>query len=168
MKPVEFLGQWIAAAVVLCLLEWFATGGLLAPLMTYAVLWRFVKKLAAIVKRQGAIAKQRAVALGLTMLLMIGVLEITMLGNNSARDRLQNVVDACGRYKAKYQKFPDTLEALVPEFLSRIPPAKAALLMSQFLYYVPSSIQHSLTYVALPPFGYCIYDLEASQLKCLD
>jgi len=51
----------------------------------------------------------------------------TTLNNQLALHRAEKLIQACNSYKAEYKQYPDELEELVPEFISRVPSAKFAL-----------------------------------------
>jgi hypothetical protein len=56
----------------------------------------------------------------------------------------------------------------VPEFLPAVPRAKYTLAYGEFTYWASSEKDHTLMYVALPPFGRRLYHFEQGVWTQLD
>jgi hypothetical protein len=56
------------------------------------------------------------------------------LQNRMAEHRAVKLGDACLAYRAKYQHYPQNLNALVPEFISSVPVARYGLPSDRFVY----------------------------------
>jgi len=63
--------------------------------------------------------------------------------------------------------FRVSLDELVPVFTDHIPNAKYAYLSASF-YYVSSPEDHSLFYMAFPPFGHPTYSFEGNKWGYVD
>ncbi len=57
------------------------------------------------------------------------------------------IIEACNRYHAKYQRWPERLEQVTPEFLPSIPPARYTVLFAKYSY---NGFSHTLGYDSLP------------------
>lgn len=65
-------------------------------------------------------------------------------------------------FHTKHQRYPKSLEDLVPGFIDAVPVAKYTLGLNQFWYYSDEQYA-SLFYVALPPFGRLTYDFTRDE-----
>jgi len=91
------------------------------------------------------------------------------LNNRTARERAQALVRACEEFKAKHQHYPETLEALVPEFIPRVPSPKWVSCLSPNVFsYSSVTGQHRLEYVAIPPSGKVAYVFEQGRWRFRD
>ena len=81
--------------------------------------------------------------------------------------RANALVSAVKAYHSKYQRYPGSLNELVPEFAQRIPRAKYTLLFS-FFWYGTDEGNAILFYVAVPPFGRRTYSFARDQWIYLD
>ncbi len=87
--------------------------------------------------------------------------------NLMAQDHARTVIAAAEAFKAKFGRYPDRLDELVPAFLPEVPNAKPAGMMPRFLYYA-SADGHTLMYTVLPPFGRRLYTFEEQRWSALD
>jgi hypothetical protein len=75
--------------------------------------------------------------------------------------RAVKIGDACLAYRAKYNRYPERLDQLVPEYFSSVPPARYGILSGEdFSYSADDGPQPFLYYECLPPFGNCYYYIE--------
>jgi hypothetical protein len=85
-----------------------------------------------------------------------------------AESRAKRVISACEAFATDHGgAYPHDLRELVPRYLSDVPDAKYTLLANKF-YYFEHQNQHTLLYVAIPPFGRRTYDLERKRPGYLD
>ena len=84
-----------------------------------------------------------------------------------AERRADTLIAAVRRYEARHQRLPDTLQALVPEFLPAVPRAKYTLILGNFIYSAVEG-RHLLMWVVIPPFGRQLYNFEADRWTTLD
>ena len=89
-----------------------------------------------------------------------------------AARRADALVAACHAYQAKYGRYPERLEELVPEFVDRVPRAKYVVMGGTFEYSVwpaeGAERRHMLRYVVVPPFGRRLYYMEERRWTRLD
>lgn len=92
-------------------------------------------------------------------------------GKMAAR-RADALVAACHGYEAKYGRYPERLEELIPEFITGVPRARYVVAWGEFDYYVRpaegAERHHTLKYVVIPPFGRRLYQLEERRWSRLD
>jgi hypothetical protein len=94
------------------------------------------------------------------------------LNNEIAKSRADKVISAVKQYKAKYQRYPETLQTMVPEFLPSVPQAKYTFLGNNFMYWrhayenLPENA--TLLYIRIWPFGRPIFSFEQDQWGFID
>jgi hypothetical protein len=90
--------------------------------------------------------------------------------NRMADRRAVAIGKACLAYRSKYNHYPKTLDELVPEFMSSVPPAKYTLGASSSFFYIPGfdDREPMLFYEAIPPFGRRFYHMETGAWGFLD
>ena len=110
---------------------------------------------------------KRALAKGLfanAMVFSLGAgLHVAAARGNAviAGRRLELMVSAAEKYKAKYGKYPENPEALAPEFLAKVPRAKYTLLWGGF--YIADG---KIMYVSPMMFMTSGYDMAAGRRMC--
>ena len=95
---------------------------------------------------------KRLINLGVYLAAVILVLALNRAQNVLAANRGDQLVAAVKAFHSKYQQYPESLSALVPEFISSVPPAKYTASYSQFSY-IKTDTSATLYYTELPPFG---------------
>ena len=95
------------------------------------------------------------------------VFVLNSANNRVAASRGETLVSAVNAFHTKYQRYPESLSALVPEFIERVPRAKYTLLYGDFMY-VKSEGGALLYYIARPPFGRPTYDFNRGAWGYLD
>jgi hypothetical protein len=161
----------LIAAIVIYVIDGLAFGqGAIAFLTAVAfLLMGGFKTLAAIIKREPLSKKPLAKAV-IYSLCFAAVVSTIVTNNKLAKSRAETVVSAVKQYKAKYRRYPNALQALVPEFLPSVPLAKYSLLFNDFTYW--RRVGHggsetddyaTLFYVAIPPFGRPTYNFEQAR-----
>ena len=104
-------------------------------------------------------------AIYMTAVVLVVVLNIT--NNKIAQRRANALVSAVKAYHSKYQRYPGSLNELVPEFAQRIPRAKYTLLFS-FFWYKTDEGNAILFYMTVPPFKHRTYSFAHDQWIYLD
>jgi thiol:disulfide interchange protein len=128
--------------------------------LSLAVIFFFIPQLLfTLFKRNKELAIERLIRTCIYIFVIIAVFFSVRLINNYASFNARKLVKACNDYHAKYNKYPDKLEELVPEFLSYIPKAKPVLMFNNFNYFSYKD-KHVVWYVVLPPYGRHFYNLE--------
>ncbi|MFP2928280.1 hypothetical protein ACLESO_24395 [Pyxidicoccus sp. 3LG] len=97
------------------------------------------------------------------------VLRPNRAGSERARKSADVLIAACRAFQAKHGRLPDTLEALVPEFLPELPRAKYDGPHFGFTYDVSTgSERHVLGWTEMIPFGRPYYVFEEDRWGYLD
>lgn len=95
------------------------------------------------------------------------VFALNAANNRIAMSRAETLIAAVKAYHAKHRRYPESLQALVPEYIDEVPQAKYTLLSSPFRY-LTSPQGPSLMYVEVPPFGRPMYSFERDAWERLD
>ncbi len=116
--------------------------------------------------------RSRLIRAGMYLLLGVATVAVMRLHATTATSRAEQLIAACGAYKEQHGVFPDRLEALVPTYIPAGPRAKYTLTWGNFTYSNwssdPDEPRHVLMYVAMPPFGRRLYNLEQGHWWTLD
>lgn len=82
--------------------------------------------------------KGRTVSVAVKALVFVGMFLVAtgldVANKKIAMSRAETIIAACGAYKSKTGAYPETLQALVPEYLKAVPRAKYTVLWSAFHY----------------------------------
>ena len=125
------------------------------------------------------VAKLRAAKAGIYLFAAVSIVATIVSQNHMADRRAVKLGDACLAYRAKYQHYPQNLNALVPEFISSVPAPRYALVPDRFTYFPRSSYSTTdevydlqnepmLYYQVVPPFGRRFYHMESRERGFLD
>ena len=119
---------------------------------------------------RGAIplARRRAFRGGVYLFLGAATLATMRLHAVTAETHAARVIEACRAFERRHGTLPDRLDELVPEYLSAVPRAKYTLAWGNFTYSTSGTRDHTLMYVALPPFGRRIYHFDDNRWSQLD
>lgn len=135
---------------------------------TGGVILLLIGALAAVVRQRPEVAKTRLARAGIYLLLGAATLGMLRFHAFTAESHAAQIIDACRAFKDKNGAFPNTLQALVPEFLPGVPRAKYVMAFGDFSYWTSSPTAHTLMYTALAPFGRRVYSLEAGSWSSID
>lgn len=97
----------------------------------------------------------------------VAVLSTIGIHNHFAKSRAEKVISAIKQYKAKYQRYPKSLQTMVPEFLPSVPLARDTFQSNDFKYWQHENLA-TLYYVALPPFGRWLFSFERDKWVYVD
>lgn len=90
------------------------------------------------------------------------------INNSIAMSNAKPVIEAIKQYKTVNGQYPNTLEELVPNFLSAIPRAKFTLANNRFIYLEPTNSRSpSLMFIGAP-FAVRIYSFETGKWSTVD
>lgn len=92
---------------------------------------------------------------------------VIVVFNQIAEERAREVISAAEIFKAKFGRYPEKLDELVPLFLPEVPMAKPAGMMRAFDYRAVEG-EHVLMYTVVPPFGRKLYRFERQRWSALD
>jgi hypothetical protein len=102
----------------------------------------------------------------------VAVVSTIRINNEIAKSRADKVISAVKQYKAKYQRYPETLQTMVPEFLPSVPLAKYTLLFNDLKYWrqeykIDEQLHENATllYVEVPPSAQSIFNFEENQWR---
>jgi hypothetical protein len=93
------------------------------------------------------------------------VLTNSAVQSRFAEANATKIVKACEKFQADNDKYPTTLDELVPKYMPFVPHAKYCLAFGEFLY---SDKQPMLMWYAVPPFGREVYDFEKRSWSYVD
>lgn len=156
LRPWWRLGT-LLLAVLLFIADALVLGqGLLAALLMMAVFGWWMPKAMLLVKvrRNAWPTVRRAALFGLTA---VAIMAAINFNNHLARQRATRLIQAIDVYRATTGRYPLALDALVPRYITAIPPAKYTLAFNQFDYQQFDQRAH-LGYVEVPPFGRPCFD----------
>jgi hypothetical protein len=159
----------IFVAIFLYLLDTFYFNqGIFSLLLGFLVISVFlILTVIALVRKNKYLVMTRIAVIVIYILMIIAVSGSTRFFNNLALTRAEKLIKACNDYRVKYEKFPDKLEDLAPEFIPSIPSAKPVFFEPKFNY-ISEKDNHVIWYVVLPPFYRAFYCLEKGTWSYLD
>jgi len=109
----------------------------------------------------------RIATIGIYAAACLAVLGANYLNNAMARRRAVMLGEACQQFHAKYDRYPERLDELAPEFVPSIPAAKYALMDANFFYFV-SPEDPRVWFVEMPPFGRRFYHVKTGNWGYMD
>lgn len=118
-------------------------------------------------KKFATVRMQRLRDIAIYIAAVILVFVFNAANNNIAKSRAEVLVSTVKAFHAKNQRYPKSLEELVPDYVERIPLAKYTLGFNHFVYR-PYSPHPVLFYVELPPFGRPTYSFARDEWTYLD
>jgi hypothetical protein len=118
-------------------------------------------------KKFATVRRQRLRNITIYFVAVILVFMFNAVNNTIAKRRADVLVSAVKAFHAKNQRYPKSLEELVPDYVERIPLAKYTLTFDRFWYYSEGS-DTWLVYVEIPPFGRPIYHFARDEWTYLD
>lgn len=158
---------WAIAAALFYFDAFVLNQGSIAVLTLLAVFFvRLPMALGAV--REPEVRKNRFQRAGIYTLMSVLILAANLANNMHARSQSVRLITKCNDYKAKYGRFPESLEALAPEFIRRVPRAKFVPGRNGRFTYTAAADSHRLMYTSLPPFARRFYVLEERAWKTLD
>ncbi len=122
----------------------------------------------ALLRGRYTVAKSRPAHAALFCLLGVATVGALRFHKYTAESNAARIIAACRAYEAKHGTLPDTLQALVPAYLPRVPRAKYVLAWGDFSYWGEPGGAHTLSYIDLPPFGRRLYDFSTKRWIVMD
>jgi hypothetical protein len=116
------------------------------------------------------VARFRAVKATIYCVAAVSTVLTIDLQNRMADRRAVKLGDACLAYRTKYHHYPKELEALVPEFISSVPPPRYSLPPTDSFRYFSDAGQEEpmLWYEVFPLFGRRFYHMESRKWGFMD
>jgi hypothetical protein len=144
--------------------------GFISILVIVLALLYFVPRALWVLRKDRGLASQHLAKVGILLLSGLAVFGTNYWQNCMADHKAIEVGDACIAYRAKYNRYPERLADLVPEFMPSVPPAKYTLGGNdRFMYFRPLlGAEPMLFYEAVPPFGRRFYHMERHTWGFLD
>ena len=165
LKPVSLKKAFVWAGILVGLDAFILNQGAIAALVG---LWMLLVSLPrAVFTKIPEQKKRRFARIAIFLGAVILVFGLNWANNQIARKRADTLVTAIKAFNQKYQRYPNKLDELVPEFIEYVPNAKYTFLFPKFTY-LSSPEYHSLFYVAMPPFGRPTYNFEKDKRGYLD
>jgi hypothetical protein len=169
-------GRWAGNSVLRSLRGSLITAGILLVLdvlifgsftISFFVgpIWLLVAVAKAVFQRKNRpLAAKR---IGIVLVTLALVFGNAWLEARMARANAELIIEACTRYQTDKGIYPTKLDDLVPMYLHSVPRAKYDLFAGDF-FYLTYKGQHSLMWVAIPPFGRPDYQFEKAKWGYLD
>jgi len=155
----------IAAALAMCDAFFFGQG-VFAMLLCLAGLLYYVPR-AIGARPDPALFRLRVIKAAVVTFSGVAAIAVIVTFNNIAEDRAREVIAAAESFKARFGRYPEKLDELVPLFMAEVPMAKPAGAMRAFDYRMLDG-EHTLMYTVVPPFGRKIYTFERQRWSALD
>ena len=132
-------------------------------------LWQLLVALprALLVRRLAHQRDARLRRIALWMAAVVAVLAFNVGSNRLAQSRADALVVAVKAFHAQHQRYPKSLQELVPAFVPEVPRAKYTLVFNHF-WYSTQGDDAMLFYVALPPFGRPTYTFSRGEWGYID
>jgi len=144
---ILLVGETVCGQTVVVLM----TGAAVAAGLGLLAAYRFVK------------GQKKPAGAGAAKALIFAAMTVVALGmdfanKTIARGRAEDIIAACRSYKDKTGAYPETLQALVPEYLKAVPRAKYTVLWGAFHYG-----EGRLAWMLVPMTVMPSYDLNAGK-----
>jgi hypothetical protein len=120
-----------------------------------------------LVKKYARVRVARLRNIAIYFLAVILVFVFNSANNHLTRSRAETLVSAVKAFHDKNQRYPKSLEELVPAYIKRVPLVRYTFTFNRFSYFT-SDQDTSLLYVSFPPFGRRIYSFTHDAWHGLD
>lgn len=160
------LSRAVIISLLLVLIDalWFNQGGLAFLVGLFLVLVVLPRSF----RREFApIRPQRLRNLGIYLSSVILVFCLNALNNQIAQSRADVLVSAVKKFYSENQRYPKSLDDLVPRYVDQIPSAKYTFTFNEFKY-ENSEDGAYLMYVELPPFGRPYFSFSQNEWLYMD
>lgn len=118
-------------------------------------------------KKYVTVRPQRLRTIAIYLTAVILVFALNAMNNRLAQARAETLIEAVKTFHTKNQRYPGSLEELVPDFVDQVPLAKYTLGFNQF-WYTTSDSSITLSYIQFPPFGRRAYSFAENAWGYLD
>jgi hypothetical protein len=168
MKP--FKKSILIATGLFIFDAFFLNQGVVALLIIPVALFIFLPRALWGLRTSRRLYLERLTKAGIYMLAAVAIFVALGLQNRMADRRAVELGKACLAYHAKYNRYPQRLDELVPEFIPSVPVVKYTLGGGGSFFYSsrPDGGEPMLFYQALPPFGRRFYHMEKGSWGYLD
>ena len=104
----------------------------------------------------------------LYLLAVVGIMVLFIFNRQVGTQRADELVKAVEAYSARHGQFPQSLEQVVPDFMSAIPLARYTLAANDFSYKTGPDGKHVLSWTVTPPFARKAYTFEEKRWVTLE
>ena len=165
LKPVSLKKAFAWAVVLVAVDAFIFNQGVISALIG---LWTiFVSLPRAAFTKNPEQKRHRFARAGIFLGAVLLVFGLNWANNQVARNHAETLIAAIKAFNQKYQRYPNKLDELVPDFIDHVPTAKYTLGDTKF-YYFSEPESHHLFYIAMPPFGRPTYSFEKDKWGSLD
>ncbi len=156
----------LACGAAIVVVDAFALGipMVAAPVMLWML---FVALPLTLRGKYAGVRAQRLRNIGIYIGAVVIVVAYININNNNARQRAEPVIAAVNAYQAQHRRYPDTLEALVPQFLPAVPRARFTWVAGEYVYRNRDERPY-LMYSRIPPYSVSQYHFETGAWRHLD
>jgi hypothetical protein len=150
------LGYAFATAVCLVILDTFILGSPTLAIFTLAAMVFWMKPRALTALKSKELFEIRAIQLVVCAVVVVASFSVYSANNHLASSRADEVISAVDKFHSRYERYPPSLNELVPEYIEGIPRAKYTLLFGSFCYNNFEGKPY-LMYYGWPPFERLYY-----------
>jgi len=104
----------------------------------------------------------------LYLLAVVGIMALFIFNRQVGTQRANELVRAVEAYSSKHGQFPQSLDQVVPDFMSSIPLARYTFAANDFSYKAAADGKHVLSWTVIPPFARKSYTFEEKRWVTLD
>ena len=160
------LTKTACVAVALFILDAFVLNqGIVALCVIFVTVFVFLPRAVWVPRGDRHLYGRRLAKVGIYVVAAVAIFGSNAQQNRMADRRAIKIGNACLAFRVRYQRYPHSLEELVPS----VPVAKYTLGGDHFSYSnPPSGREPMLYYEALPPFGRRFYHMETGAWGYLD
>ncbi len=153
--------------VCLVILDTFILGSPTLAICTLAAVVFWMKPRALTALKSKELFKIRAIQLAVCSAVVVASFSVYSANNHLASSRADVVISAVDRFRSRYERYPPSLNELVPEYIKGIPRAKYTLLFGSF-YYNDFEGKPYLMYYGWPPFERLYYHFASKTKTVVD
>lgn len=166
VRPPKLRRALIGGALLLLVDGLMLEQGMLAFLVAVSVLLVGLPR-SFLSKRLAPVRRERLRNAGVHLAAVALTIGVIVGNNRIAQARAETLVAAVQAWHAKHQRYPDSLEDLVPAFIDGVPCAKFSFGANRF-HYRRAGDGAFLYYVSVPPFGRPTYDFTRGEWSFID
>jgi hypothetical protein len=146
----------------------FLNSGGISAIVAFGLL--FVALPRTFAKKPPPFRAQRLRNIGIYGLAVVFVFVFNGMNNDLAQSGAETLISAVNAFHKKRQRYPRSLDELVPDFIAQVPPARKYTLGGDKFNYRPSEDGEDamLSYVTTPPFGRRVYGFGSNRWVHID
>jgi hypothetical protein len=164
--PAPSLSYALIVAALLVLVDAFVLGQSYLTLVSGAGVI-LIALPRAFLRKFRATRRARLRNIGIYLMAVVMVFVVIVANTYVASARWYRLIQTVKAFHAKTGRYPDSLDALVPDFVSAVPRAKYTLLYGDFTY-TRIGTGALLYFTVTPPYGRPTYDFGAGKVGRVD